>query len=120
MAGDFAGRIVVVSGGSRGIGYGIARAFAEQSAQTVLASSSQEHLEQAAESIAAAGGTRPDICIADLRGPDGAARVHDFVANKHGRCDILVNSAGATRAGAFVDLAEDAWQDGFADRKSVV
>lgn len=114
MPGEFAGRIVVVSGGSRGIGYGIARAFAEQSAHTVLASSSQERLEHAAESIAAAGAARPDLCIADLRGPDGAARVHDFVANKHGRCDILVNSAGATRAGAFLDLSEEMWQDGFA------
>jgi NAD(P)-dependent dehydrogenase (short-subunit alcohol dehydrogenase family) len=30
------------------------------------------------------------------------------------RCDILVNSAGATRAGAFLDLPADAWQDGIA------
>jgi NAD(P)-dependent dehydrogenase (short-subunit alcohol dehydrogenase family) len=33
---------------------------------------------------------------------------------KHGRCDILVNSAGATKAGAFLGLPEEAWQDGFA------
>ena len=114
MAGEFVDKVVVVSGGSRGIGLGIARAFAAQGARTVLASSSQEHLEHAAESIARTGAARPDICVSDLRGADGAARVHDLVANKHGRCDVLVNSAGATRAGAFLDLGEDLWQDGFA------
>ena len=36
------------------------------------------------------------------------------VSERHGRCDILVNSAGATRAGSFVDLPDAVWQDGFA------
>lgn len=36
------------------------------------------------------------------------------VSRRHGRCDVLVNSAGATRAGAFADLPQDAWHDGFA------
>jgi len=36
------------------------------------------------------------------------------VMAQHGRCDILVNSAGATKAGAFLGLPEEAWQDGFA------
>ena len=92
----------------------ILRGFAGEAARVVLASSSQERLEQAAESIASTGAARPDVCAADLRGAEGAAHVHDFVANKHGRCDILVSSAGATRAGAFLELSEEAWQDGFA------
>src|SRR5438105_3893047 len=114
MAAEFANKVVVVSGSSRGIGLGIARAFAAEGAHLVLASSSQERLEAAAASIASNGAARPDICAADLRTPDGAARVHAIVASKHGRCDILVSSAGATRAGAFLEVSEEAWQDGFA------
>ncbi len=57
---------------------------------------------------------RPDVCAADLRRAEGCERVFRLVSERHGRCDILVNSAGATRAGAFLSLDEDAWQDGFA------
>ena len=60
------------------------------------------------------GKHRPDICAADLRREDGCKAVFRLVSERHSRCDILVNSAGATRAGAFLDLSEDAWHDGFA------
>ena len=114
MADEFNGRIVVVSGGSRGIGRGIAAAFAAQGAQTVLVSSSQEKLDAAAEAIAGVAGLRPDLCAADLRTAEGCEQVFRRVSERHGRCDILVNSAGATRAGAFLKLDEETWQDGFA------
>ena len=48
MPGEFNGKIVVISGASRGIGRGIALAFAREGAQTVLASSSEQNLAAAA------------------------------------------------------------------------
>ena len=114
MAGEYAGKVVVVAGGSRGIGRGIAAAFAAEGAQTVLAASSSANLDAAAAVIAPRAALRPDVCAADLRREDGCERVFRFVSERHGRCDILVNSAGATRAGAFLNLSEEAWQDGFA------
>jgi 3-oxoacyl-[acyl-carrier protein] reductase len=114
MATEFANKIVVVTGGSRGIGRGIAAAFAAEGAQTVLAASSQPNLDAAADAIAAHAALRPVVCAADLREEGGCRRVFDLVVARYGRCDILVNSAGATRAGAFLDLADEAWQDGFA------
>ncbi|GIK85875.1 MAG: short-chain dehydrogenase [Betaproteobacteria bacterium] len=114
MADGFAGKVVVVSGGSRGIGRGIAAAFAAAGARVVLAASSAERLAAAAEAIAAQGGERPLACAADLRTPEGCAAVAAFVDERLGRCDVLVNSAGATRAGAFLALDEATWQDGFA------
>jgi 3-oxoacyl-[acyl-carrier protein] reductase len=111
---EFAGKVVVVAGGSRGIGRGIASAFAAQGAQTVLAASSQSTLDATAEAIAQSGAIRPDICATDLRHEEGCRAVFKWVSERHGRCDILINSAGATRAGAFVDLSAEAWQDGFA------
>jgi 3-oxoacyl-[acyl-carrier protein] reductase len=114
MASEFAGKVVVVSGGSRGIGRGIAAAFAAEGAQTVLAASSAANLDAAAAAIAAGAALRPEVCAADLRRPEGCEQLFRLVAERHGRCDVLVNSAGATRAGAFLSLAEDTWQDGFA------
>ena len=114
MAGQFSGKIVVVSGGSRGIGRGIATAFAREGAQTVLAASSEANLAKTVDAIAAAGSARPVPCAADLRTPAGCDKVFHLVNERFKLCDILVNSAGATRAGAFLDLDEAAWQDGFA------
>jgi NAD(P)-dependent dehydrogenase (short-subunit alcohol dehydrogenase family) len=114
MASEFSGKVVVVAGGSRGIGRGIAAAFAAEGAHTVLAAFSQANLEGAADAIARSAPIRPDICAADLRRENGCEAVFRLVSERHSRCDILVNSAGATRAGAFLDLSEDAWQDGFA------
>ena len=37
-----------------------------------------------------------------------------FVKDKAGRCDVLVNNAGATRAGNFLELPDEAFHDGFA------
>jgi 3-oxoacyl-[acyl-carrier protein] reductase len=114
MAREFAGKVVVVTGGSRGIGRGIAAAFAAEGARTVLAASSQANLEAAADAIAHSAPIRPDICAVDLRQEHDRKVVFDLVAERYARCDILVNSAGATRAGAFLDLSENAWQDGSA------
>jgi NAD(P)-dependent dehydrogenase (short-subunit alcohol dehydrogenase family) len=114
MASEYTGKVVVVSGGSRGIGRGIAAAFAASGAQTVLAASSQANLDAAADAIARDAALRPEVCAADLRTEEGCEQVFRFVSQRHRRCDILVNSAGATRAGAFMSLSEEAWQDGFA------
>lgn len=114
MSGTFEGKVVVVSGGSRGIGRGIASAFAAQGASVVLAASSQANLDLAADGIARGCGVRPEVCAADLRTLAGCEQVAKQVMAQHGRCDILVNSAGATKAGAFLGLPEEAWQDGFA------
>jgi 3-oxoacyl-[acyl-carrier protein] reductase len=114
MAGGFSGKVVVVTGGSRGIGRTIALAFAREGAQTVLAASSAANLAAAAAAIAGAGGREPVTIAADLRRLDGCREVFEQVESRLGRCDILVNNAGATRAGNFADLGDDAWTDGFA------
>jgi NAD(P)-dependent dehydrogenase (short-subunit alcohol dehydrogenase family) len=113
MTGQFAGKVVVVTGASRGIGRGIALAFAREGAQTVLAARSAENLKAAAEAIAKEG-ARPETVAGDL-GTEAACRaVYDLVADKYGRCDVLVNSAGATKAGSFLDQADADWIEGYA------
>lgn len=113
MAGEFDGKIVVISGASRGIGRGIALAFAREGAQTVLASSSEQNLAAAAKAIAAEG--PPPLTVAgDLRKLEACEQLFKRVNERFQRCDVLVNNAGATRAGAFLELPDAVWLDGFA------
>lgn len=113
MAKDFADKVVVISGASRGIGRAIAEAFAREGAKTVLAASSAANLAKAADAIGKVG-AKPLTVAADLRTPEGCEQAFAAVRDHLGRCDILVNNAGATRAGSFLDLNDETWTDGFA------
>jgi NAD(P)-dependent dehydrogenase (short-subunit alcohol dehydrogenase family) len=113
LTAELAGKVVVVSGGSRGIGRGIALAFAREGAETVIAAATTTNLEAARDAIAAATGRTPMIHAADLRSLAGCESLHAAVARRLGRCDVLVNSAGATRAGDFQSLPDELWGDGF-------
>ncbi len=114
MPSEFTDKVAVVTGGSRGIGREIAVDFARAGARTVIVSSSAANLAAASKTVAAAGGPIPDAIAADLRKLEGCQQVFDAVKEKFNRCDILVCSAGATRAGNFVELPDDAWLDGYA------
>jgi NAD(P)-dependent dehydrogenase (short-subunit alcohol dehydrogenase family) len=113
MPGELKGKVVVISGGSRGIGRGIAVAFAREGAQTVLASSSEPNLAAAAKAVAAHG-LEPVTVAGDLRKLEGCEQVFKRVSERFARCDVLINNAGATRAGNFLELSDDLWLDGFA------
>lgn len=115
--GEFDSKVVVVTGGSRGIGRAIAAAFAREGAQTVLAASSAQNLAAVTKAIAEGSGPsvlEPVTVAADLRQLAGCEAVAAVVREHCKRCDILVNNAGATQAGNFLDLPDSAWIDGYA------
>jgi 3-oxoacyl-[acyl-carrier protein] reductase len=115
--GEFDSKVVVVTGGSRGIGRAIAAAFAREGAQTVLAASSAQNLAAVTKAIAEGSGPRvlePVTVTADLRELAGCEALAAAVRGRCKRCDILVNNAGATQAGNFLNLPDSAWIDGYA------
>jgi NAD(P)-dependent dehydrogenase (short-subunit alcohol dehydrogenase family) len=114
MPKEFEGKVVVVSGGSRGIGRGIAAAFAREGAQTVLAAASAANLAECAKAVAAGGGPEPMTVAGDLRTLAGCEQVFARVNERFKGCDVLINNAGAAKGGKFFDLADDLWTDGFA------
>jgi NAD(P)-dependent dehydrogenase (short-subunit alcohol dehydrogenase family) len=114
MPGEFEHKIVVITGGSRGIGRAIASAFAREGAQTVLAASSAQHLKEAAEIVGRAGGPAPLTCVGDLKQIEKCESLFELISSRFGRCDVLVNCAGATKAGNFLQLYDEEWHDGFA------
>src|SRR4029079_4188764 len=111
--GEFSDKVIVVTGGSRGIGKAIATSFEREGAQTVLAASSQENLDKAAQEIGNSG-PKPLTFAGDLKKLETCEALHAFVKEKAGRCDALVNNAGATRSGNFLEMPDEAFHDGFA------
>src|ERR1044072_3843150 len=88
--GEFANKVVVVTGGSRGIGKAIAASFARQGAQTVLAASSQANLDKAAQEIGNSG-PKPLTFAGDLKKLEACEALDAFVAEKTGGRDGRVN-----------------------------
>jgi NAD(P)-dependent dehydrogenase (short-subunit alcohol dehydrogenase family) len=110
--GEFQGKVVVVTGGSRGIGKAIGAAFAREGAQVVLAAASADNLATAAKGMT--GGPAPMTVTGDLRTLEGCQAVFKAVNDRFKRCDVLVNNAGATNAGKFLELPDSDFVDGFA------
>jgi 3-oxoacyl-[acyl-carrier protein] reductase len=79
----------------------------------VLCARDQQLLDAAAAAIRAKGGTAETIAL-DLRAPDSGQRVVDFAVGRFGRLDLLVNNAGATKRGEFLELTDEDFADGFA------
>ncbi len=112
MAENLAGKVAVVTGGSRGIGRAIAQRLATEGADCLIVARTPENLATAADELAATG-RRIETCAVDLRSLEGCEAVQGRLDDTFGRIDILVNCAGATQAGPFLDLSDDVWQDGF-------
>jgi 3-oxoacyl-[acyl-carrier protein] reductase len=97
---ELKGQRVVVTGGSRGIGYAVALAFAREGALPLLVSRSAEALDKAAAAITKDTGVQVRTLAADLGQPAGL----QALVQAAGDVDILVNNAGAIPGGSIADV----------------
>ena len=106
--------MAVVTGGSRGIGRAIAMELARSGCDCLLAASTESSLARARRRVSTGTGRRIETVATDLRTAAGCELLHAGLAELFGRIDILVNSAGATKGGDFLEQPDEVWQDGFA------
>lgn len=108
------GKVAMISGGGRGIGQAVAELFAEEGAHLSICSRDAAAVARAARDVEKRHGVRCLPVAADLT-QEGA--IADWVARTRdalGSIDILINNAGATRGGKFVELPAEAWGEGLA------
>lgn len=88
--GVYAGKVVLVTGGAKGVGRGISTCFLEGGATVVTCG------RQAPDSLPAFDGREAEFVTADVRGAEACEALVGEVLRRHGRLDVLVNNAGGT------------------------
>jgi NAD(P)-dependent dehydrogenase (short-subunit alcohol dehydrogenase family) len=93
-SGPMAGRTVLVTGGTRGIGRATAAGLAAMGAHVAITGRDRGRAEGAAREISAAGGGQVDVFVADLSSQAQVRRLADEVLQRLPRIDVLVNNVG--------------------------
>ncbi len=103
-----AGKVGIVTGGTRGIGLAIARLLAEDGASVVVSGRDAARLEAAVKELESLGA--PAMAVAaDAAKREDADRLVEATRERFGRLDVLVNNAGITRDQLLVRMKDDDW-----------
>ncbi|MCM1177583.1 MAG: 3-oxoacyl-ACP reductase FabG [Clostridium sp.] len=101
------GKVAVVTGGTRGIGYAIVKKYLEAGAAVVLCGSREATALEALERIKAEiPGAEVDAAWPDLADPSSVADAFAGIKEKYGRLDILANNAGISQSTSIYDYTE--------------
>jgi 3-oxoacyl-[acyl-carrier protein] reductase len=106
----------IVTGGSKGIGLAIARAFLECGMQVTISARRDAELQEAARRLGGpstalgAGGQNVHTVRADVRDPADAQRLVDDTVQRFGGVDVLVNNAGIGKFANVADMSLDDWR----------
>ena len=103
-----AGKVAVITGGSRGIGLAIARSLAEDGASVVVSGRDAARLDAAVKELEALGAPALAV-VADASKREDADRLVDAARERFGRIDVLVNNAGITRDQLLVRMKDEDW-----------
>ena len=114
-------KVVLLTGGTSGIGLEAAREFLQEGASVCLMGRSEERGREAAARLAQeAGAERICFLQGDVKSVEDCGRVVKGTVARFGRLDVLVNSAGIYREGALEDLGEEELDDILACRLTQV
>jgi len=110
---DFAGKTVLISGASRGLGLELARGFAAQRANIVLLARDQERLTEAAQELKRYG-VEISTRQCDVTQAEQARRAITAVIDEFKSIDVLVNNAGVIQVGPAENMNRDDYADALA------
>lgn len=106
------GRAALITGGSKGLGLAMGKAFAEAGGQVALVARGAESLARAeAEVKAAAPSAKVAAIAADISTAEGCARAFAEAEKALGQVDILINNAGTSQRGPFLSISDELWQN---------
>lgn len=104
------GKVAIITGGSKGIGYYTALQLAQEGASVVLCARGEKQLEVAAAAIKEKTGAQVLIVPADITKEKECQKVVTKAVEHFGRLDILVNNAGTASANPFEQVGSELWQ----------
>lgn len=103
-------KVVVVTGGSRGIGAQIVKTLANENYKVILNyNNSKEQAEKIQQELLELG-KEIEIIKADVSKKEEAEKLIQFAINKFNKIDILINNAGISQERLFTDVTEEEWQ----------
>lgn len=108
MSARLAGKVVWVTGASRGLGRAIALAFAEEGADLFLSARSEAELAEVA-GLAEERGSRAVHCLSDVRARTSVEAAYREAVAHFGRVDVLLNNAGVWIEKPVLDFSDEEW-----------
>lgn len=107
----FEGKVALITGGSKGIGYGVAEALLKLDMKVAITSRSEDSAINAAKQLTQIGRGKVLGVVADVRNYKSQQEAARVVMEKWGQIDILVANAGIGHFGSIEDLSIEEWQD---------
>lgn len=108
---NIADKVVVVTGGSRGIGAEIVKKLAGDNYRVILNYNKSENEAKKVKEDLQKNNINIEIFKADVSKREEVKELIDFVINKFGKIDVLINNAGISQAKLFTDLTDEDWNN---------
>lgn len=106
---DLTGKTALITGGSKGLGLAMARAFAEAGADVMVSSRHENELQSAVKQIKDGLTGRAEYVVADMTNRADVKRLAETALSRMGKIDILVNNAGSNQPQAIDKVRDEDW-----------